>query len=73
MRRLLADAGKPDKPGLYVSRGCAYFWASVPYLARDQKRVEDVDSSGPDHAADAVRYGCLRRDLRVQRVSISGV
>jgi hypothetical protein len=34
----------------------------VPYLARDQKRVEDVDSSGPDHAADAVRYGCLREE-----------
>jgi hypothetical protein len=29
----------------------------VPYLARDTKRVEDVDSSGPDHAADACRYG----------------
>lgn len=60
MRRLLADAGKVDKPGLYVSRGCEYFWATVPYLARDQKRVEDVDSTGPDHAADACRYGLLR-------------
>ena len=68
-RRLLADAGKPDVPGLYVSRGCEYFWATVPYLARDQKRVEDVDSSGPDHAADAVRYGCLRmrRSASVER------
>lgn len=60
MRRLLADAGKPDKPGLFVSRSCEYFWSTVPYLARDQKRVEDVDSTGPDHAADAARYGCLR-------------
>ena len=60
MRRLLADAGQLDKPGLYVSRACAYFWATVPYLARDQKRVEDVDSSGNDHAADAARYGILR-------------
>lgn len=61
MRRLLADAGKPDVPGLYISRGCEYFWSTVPYLARDVKRVEDVDSSGPDHGADAVRYGCLQR------------
>lgn len=60
MRRLLADAGRPDVPGLYVSRLCSYFWATVPYLARDQKRVEDVDSSGPDHGADAVRYACMR-------------
>jgi hypothetical protein len=59
MRRMLADAGKADVPGLYVSRACTYFWETVPYLARDAKRVEDVDSSGPDHAADAARY-CLR-------------
>jgi len=62
MRRMLADAGKPDVPGLYVSRACTFFWETVPYLARDVKRVEDVDSSGPDHAADAARYGCLRED-----------
>jgi hypothetical protein len=59
MRRMLADAGKADKPGLYISRSCDYFWATVPYLARDQKRAEDVDSSGPDHGADACRYGLL--------------
>lgn len=73
MRRLLSDAGKPDVPGLYVSRSCEYFWATVPYLARDQKRVEDVDSSGPDHAADAARYACLRREMGITRHKLSGV
>lgn len=72
MRRLLADAGKPDVPGLYVSRGCEYFWATVPYLGRDQKRVEDVDSSGPDHAADAVRYGCLRWSGATRKIRLIG-
>lgn len=61
MRRLLQDAGKPDVPGLYISRSCEYFWQTVPYLGRCVKRVEDVDSSGPDHAADSCRYSCLRR------------
>lgn len=61
MRRLLQDAGKPDRPGLYVSRSCDYFWATVPYLTHDTKRIEDLDSSGPDHGADAIRYGCLRK------------
>jgi hypothetical protein len=60
MRRMMADAGKPDVPGLYISRGCSYFWDTVPYLARDQKRVEDLDSTGPDHGADACRYGLMR-------------
>lgn len=62
MRKLLANAGKPDMAGLYVSSECRYWWATVPYLARDDRKIEDLDSSGPDHAADACRYGCLRRE-----------
>jgi hypothetical protein len=73
IRRLLADAGKPDVPGLYISRAREYFWLTVPYLVRDPKRVEDVDSSGPDHAADAVRYGCLRQSNELRRVKLHGV
>jgi hypothetical protein len=30
MRRMLADAGKPDVPGLYVSRGCTTFGRRPP-------------------------------------------
>jgi hypothetical protein len=56
MRRLLADAGKPDMPGLYVSRNCRYWWHTVPSLPRDPRNPEDVDSSAPDHAADSCRY-----------------
>lgn len=72
VKRLMADAGKPDTPGLYVSRGCDYFWSTVPYLARDEKRVEDLDSSGPDHAADACRYGLmrLRKEWKVEPLNV---
>ena len=73
MRRMLADAGKLDVPGLYIARNCSYFWETVPYLGRDQKRVEDVDSLGPDHAADAVRYGCLRERQTWWRAGLEGV
>lgn len=62
LRRMLEAAGKPDVPGLYVSRACEYFWATVPYLARDPRRADDVDSRGPDHAADAARYAVLAND-----------
>jgi hypothetical protein len=73
MRRMLADAGAPDKPGLYVSRSCEYWWATVPYLARDTKRIEDVDSSGPDHGADACRYGIVGRHAhRITSASTTG-
>ncbi|MCJ0824976.1 phage terminase large subunit [Luteimonas sp. 50] len=73
MRRMLADAGKLDRPGLYVSRTCRYFWLTAPYAGRDLKRPEDVDSSGADHALDAMRYGTQRvawatvADVRIER------
>jgi hypothetical protein len=72
MRRLLADAGKPDVPGLYISRNCSYFWETVPALGRDPRKAEDVDTRQPDHAADAVRYGCLRYKARgeVRQISL---
>jgi hypothetical protein len=61
MRRMLLDAGKPDVPGLYVSRNCEYWWQTVPVLARDPKKSDDVDSRTADHGADACRYALLRR------------
>lgn len=57
MRTMMADAGKPDKPGFYVSRNCEYFAKTVPYLGRDKRRPEDLDTKQADHAADAARYG----------------
>lgn len=60
LRQLMADAGKPDRPGLYVSRACDYFWQTVPSLPRDPRRPDDVDTRAADHAADAIRYAICR-------------
>lgn len=61
-------AQEPQKAAAWRVAADATEWAehvvsnvAVPYLARDQKRVEDLDSSGPDHGADACRYGILRQ------------
>lgn len=70
MRKLLANAGKPDMAGLYVSSDCQYWWSTVPYLPRDPKKIEDVDSTGPDHAADASRYGCLRVEPFAGKINV---
>ncbi|NBC05542.1 MAG: hypothetical protein GVY20_17805 [Bacteroidetes bacterium] len=59
MRTMLQNAGEPDQPGLYISRSCEYFWNTVPYLGRDPRNAEDLDTRAADHAADAVRYGLL--------------
>lgn len=60
MRRFLHDAGRPDVPGLFVSRACRYFWQTVPTLVRDPRRPEDLLTYGvADHAADACRYAVV--------------
>ena len=70
MRRMLADAGKPDMPGLYISRRCTYTWETLPYIGRDERKPEDVDTASPDHAYDALRYALRRQkwatDIRVK-------
>jgi hypothetical protein len=57
MRTMLSDAGAIDKPGLYISERCKYFWETVPTLPRSLRNVEDLDTGACDHAADACRYG----------------
>lgn len=41
-------------------------------LAHDPKRIEDVDTTGPDHGADAMRYGCLQQELAAQVKLVRG-
>jgi hypothetical protein len=56
VKELMQGAGDPKKAGLYVTRSCGYWLATVPYLPRHPRNVEDVDSSGPDHALDSTSY-----------------
>ena len=60
MREMLNDAGKLDKPGLYVADACRYFWDTVPFLARSMRNPEDLDGA-LDHGADAARYGVIQK------------
>lgn len=72
MRRLLQDAGKPDVPGLYVSRRCKQWWETVPSLPRDPRRPEDVDTTAADHAADACSYG-ITHNPTPQTIKVKGL
>lgn len=63
LRRLMADAGKPDVPGVYIARNCEYLWNTLPYLPRDPRKLDDLDTRAADHGADALRYGILRQRL----------
>ncbi|NYF80569.1 phage terminase large subunit [Granulicella arctica] len=70
VKNLLAAAGQLDRPGLYISRACSYWWNTVPFLSRDPKQPESVDGSRPDHAIDCTAYLCLARDT-AEHVKVS--
>lgn len=53
--------GVDDEPMLYAFSTCTDFIRTLPALQHDDKRPEDVDSDGEDHAADEVRYACMSR------------
>jgi len=58
---------RPDgKPGLLVFENCHNLIRTLPAQVHDSRNVEDLDSSGEDHAVDAARYGVMGL-LRVSR------
>lgn len=59
MRSMFAQTGKGEAAGLYIADNAEYALATVPFLPRDPKRSDDILTTGPDHAADAIRYAIL--------------
>jgi hypothetical protein len=50
------------KPALlYIFATCPYLLETLPALAIDKRHPEDSDSTGDDHACDALRYLCKAR------------
>lgn len=54
---------KPDPAMLYLFSTCPYLIETLPGLAMDPKKPEDVDTTGEDHGGDALRYLCKERLL----------
>lgn len=55
------DAHSPGHPAngaprIYINKRCALTIETLPMLPRDDIRIEDVDTSANDHAADSLRY-----------------
>lgn len=56
MARLMEASGDSSHPGLYVTPKVESFWATVPGLTYAPNNPEDLDTTQPDHTADALRY-----------------
>lgn len=51
-------------PMFYVFNTCKHFIRTIPLLLYDEHKVEDVDTSGEDHAYDAWRYVLMSRVIK---------
>lgn len=61
IRELLTPQNDPNnpwqkKPRLFICENCENLIRTLPTLIHDKTNVEDVDTSGEDHAPDALRY-----------------
>jgi hypothetical protein len=70
MVTLMEAAGSPVSPGLYATERCLSFWATIPMLTYDPKNPLDIESSGPDHTADADRYAIMAMQRGGGRIMI---
>ena len=49
--------------GMYIFTNCREFIRTLPTLQYDPLKVEDLDTTGEDHIADATRYLCMARPM----------
>lgn len=57
-KRLVGEDGHPR---LFIMDCCVHLIRTLPTLPSDPNKPDDVDSDAEDHAADALRYGCMAR------------
>ena len=55
------------QPMLYVFSTCRDFIRTIPALAYDAKKVEDIDTAGEDHIYDETRYFLMSRPVAPRR------
>lgn len=51
-------------PFLQITENCSHVWRTLPLIAINPTKPEDVLSTGEDHAYDALRYGVMARKMR---------
>lgn len=52
-----------ERPMLYVFNTCRHMIRTLPSLIYSETNVEDVDTTGEDHAYDDLRYVCMKNPI----------
>lgn len=67
LRDRLEAAKRGEGPGFYVMQHCSNWISTVPVLPRDERIIDDVDSSAEDHPYDVTRYRVLAGVNRIAK------
>lgn len=72
MRQMLGASKRKEleAPGLYFFKKAVHTIRTLPLLQYDEKKPEDVDSTGEDHCYDVIRYFCSRKQTQMTRRSV---
>lgn len=65
MRDALLASKRKEEAGLYFMTNCEGSIETLPSLPRDEKKIDDVDTSAEDHVYDMVRYRVLKGSNRL--------
>lgn len=60
LRDRLEASEKGEGPGIYFMAHCKASIDILPTLPRDEKKIDDVDTTAEDHCYDMVRYRALK-------------
>jgi hypothetical protein len=73
IKEMLSNAKERNgKPGLYLSERCGYLWQTMPFIPRDPRRPEDVDTNGLDHGVDSLRYAVTNDNFGIRSREVVG-
>lgn len=68
LRPMPTPPGEPAAPWMVIHPRCTYLIRTLPQLVMDQGAPEDVDTRGPDHGADALRYLVMGRPAPTRQI-----
>jgi len=72
-RRLSAAIARPmERPGVIFFESCYHCIRTIPNLESDEKKIEDIDTTGEDHCWDVVRYRLLKADKACKKIKVEG-
>lgn len=60
-----------DSPLLYITEDCVNTIRTLPTLPRDEKKFNDIETHSEDHAADVVRYICMKYQVKPLPINLA--